>query len=64
MKILKTIGNAFNKVVGVVTTADKVTRTVSAALKHLKNFDDERRKIWGLPQSEIEVEPLNEQTNE
>lgn len=64
LKSLKSIGNVFSKVVGYVSTADKIAKTSSALHKHLKAFDDERMRIWGVSPTKTEVEPQKTTVNE
>lgn len=42
------ISQGISKVLSYAEKADKTSRTVSAFLKHLKAFNDERMKIWGV----------------
>lgn len=45
---VKNVSQGIEKVLSYATKADKTARTASAFLKHLKAFNDERMKIWGV----------------
>ena len=45
-KLFSTIGSFFDKFLTGLRTIEKVTKTVSAGLRHANSFNKERKRIW------------------